>query len=188
MTREEAERLLLLAREAQLVGPEAPEWIERLGPKREEMVEAVGWLAANGEQEAAAELAAGVWRLWLLSGDVAGGRQMLAAALDLDHPKPSRARALALYADGLLAFRQGAQADSLARNDEALTEARALGDTQAEALALVGLSRVALAFATGDRAAAADLVRRTQETLDKVEIVLDPDDAFEVRWLSDQLR
>ncbi|TMC66298.1 MAG: hypothetical protein E6J16_02235 [Chloroflexota bacterium] len=304
MTREEAERLLLLAREAQLVGPEAPRWIERLEPKREEMVEAVGWLAADGEREAAAELAASVWRLWLLSGDLAGGRKMLAAALDLDHPKPSHARALALYADGLLAFRQGAAADSLARNDEALTEARALGDTQAEALALVGLSRLALrggdyarvralarearelshplgdaaeaaplhllaagtrlagdydaalalyteslelsqrlndtrgvtmelhnmghvqlhrgnlddarrcfaacaetrneddpyeaamthlnraalAFATGDRAAAADLVRRTQARLDEVGIVLDPDDAFEVKWLTDQLR
>ena len=303
MTREEAERLLLLAREAQLVGPEATSWIERLGPKRQEIVEAVGWLAGNEEEEAAVELAAGVWRLWLTVGDVAGGRQMLAAALDLDHPKLSHARALALYADGVLAFREGAQAASRARNDEALNEARALGDTQAEALALVGLSRVAfrdgdnarvrslagkarelshrlgdaaeaaplhmlaagtrlggdydaaialyteslelsrrlkdsrgvsmelhnighvqlhrgnvddarrcfaacaefrdeddpygaamthlnraaLAFATGDRGAAAELVRQTQATLDAVGIVLDPDDAFEVKWLQGQL-
>jgi len=52
MTREEADRLLLLAREAQFVGPEAAKWIERLAPKREEILEGVGWLAANGEQEA----------------------------------------------------------------------------------------------------------------------------------------
>src|SRR5438094_5518305 len=94
MTREEAERLLLLAREAQLVGPEAPRWIERLEPKREEMVEAVGWLAADGEREAAAELAASVWRLWLLSGALAGGREVLAAGLDLVHRYPPHPRAL----------------------------------------------------------------------------------------------
>src|SRR2546422_830884 len=161
MTREEAERLLVLAREAKLVGPEATSWIERLGPKRQEIVEAVGWLAGNEEEEAAVELAAGVWRLWLTVGDVAGGRQMLAAALDLDHPKLSHARALALYADGVLAFREGAQAASRARNDEALNEARALGDTQAEALALVGLSRVA--FRDGDNARVRSLAGKAPE-------------------------
>src|SRR5438270_2324358 len=117
MTQDEAESLLVLARQAQLVGAEAPNWIERLTPKRQEIVEAVGWLAGNGEEMAAAELAAAVWRLWLLSGDVAGGRQMLAAALALDHPKPSHGRALARYADGELAFREGARAAPRARTD-----------------------------------------------------------------------
>jgi hypothetical protein len=34
MTREEAERLLALAREANLVGPEAAKWVDRLAPER----------------------------------------------------------------------------------------------------------------------------------------------------------
>lgn len=107
MTREEAERLLALAREAKLVGPDAATWVERLAPEREELVEAARFLVENGEEEAAAELAANVWRLWLLSGDVAGGRQLLAAALDVGEARPSRARALALYGDGALGLPRG---------------------------------------------------------------------------------
>jgi tetratricopeptide (TPR) repeat protein len=266
-------------------------------------VEAARFLAENGEEEAAAELAANVWRLWLLSGDVAGGRQLLAAALDVGAGRPSRARALALYGAGSLAFRAGAQAESQDRNEAALEAARAVGDREAEALALVGLSQVAfrdgdyarvrslaaeareltrdldaaagaaplhmlaagtrlagdydeaielyaeslelnrrlgnsrgvgmelhnighvelhrgnvddaeryfaecadvsnhddpyeaamthlnhaaLAFARGDRERVAELLLRTQSTLDGAEVVLDPDDAFEVAWLHDQL-
>jgi tetratricopeptide (TPR) repeat protein len=303
MTRTEAQRLLGLACEADLVGPEAARWVERLAPEREQLVEAARFLAEHGEQQAAAELAAGVWRLWLLLGEVAGGRELLAAALDAGAGEPSRALALALYGDGLLAFRQGAQTASRERNQAALHVARAVGDREAEALALVGLSRVALregdyprvrslaaearertvgldpaagvaplhllaagtrlagdldeaaglyaeslelnrrlgdrrmvgvelhnlghlelhrgnlaaaercfaevaglrdhhdpydaamghlnqaalAVARGDRDRAAGMLRRAQATLDEAGIVLDPDDAFEVGWLRDQL-
>ena len=72
MTRGEAERLLALARQAKLGGPGAAMWVERLAPEREELVEAARFLAENGEEEAAAELATNLWRLWLLSGHVAG--------------------------------------------------------------------------------------------------------------------
>lgn len=150
MRSEEAERLLALAREAKLVGADATTWAERLAPERERLIEAARFLAEQGEEEAAVELAANVWRLWLLSGDVHGGRRLLAAALDVGEGRPSRMRALALYGDGLLAFRAGAQAESQARNDAALEAARAVGDREAEALALVGLSRVA--FRDGDYA------------------------------------
>jgi ATP/maltotriose-dependent transcriptional regulator MalT len=143
VTREEAERLLGLAREANFLGPEAATWVERLAPEREQLVEAARFLVGSGQEEAAAELAAGVWRLWLVSGDVASGRRLLAAALEDGAARPSRARALALYGVGLLAFRQGEQAESRARNEAALETARAVGDPEAEALALVGLSRVA---------------------------------------------
>jgi tetratricopeptide (TPR) repeat protein len=304
MTREEAERWLALAREAELVGPDAASWVERLAPEREGLLEATRFFAENGEQEAAAELAANVWRVWSLSGDVAGGRGLLAAALDVGPGEASRARALALYGDGALAFRQGAQAESRDRNEAALEAAHAVGDREAEALALVGLSRVAfragdyarvralaagareltrdldpnaglaplhmlaagtrlagdhdeavelyteslelnrrlgdarmvgmelhnighievhrgnveaaercfaerselsgraddpyeaamtdlnqaaLAFLRGDRQRAAQLLERTQSTLDGAGIVLDPDDAFEVDWLRDRL-
>ncbi len=303
MTRGEAEHLCTLAREAKLEGPDAASWVERLSPQREKLVEATRFLAENGDEEAAVELAANVWRLWLMVGDIAGGRQLLRTALDADEGRPSRARALALYADGLLAFRTGAQAESQVRSQAALDAARAVGDREAEALALVGLSRVAfragdyarvrslaseareltrdldlaagvaplhllaagtrlagdydeaialyteslelnrrlgysrrvgvelhnighvelhrgnidaaercfaecaeirnpndlyetamthlnqaaLAFARGDRERTAELLRRIQSTLDGAGIVLDPDDAFEVKWLHDQL-
>ena len=303
MTREEAEGLLAVAREAKLLGPNAKSWIARHGPKRQDFVDAVRVLAENGDTEAAAELGANVWRLWLVLGDIAGGRQMLSAALDGGQGKPSRVRALALYGDGALAFRAGAQQDSQVRNEEALAVARTIGDREAEALALVGLSRVALrngdyarvqslaatartltrdldpaaevaplhllaagtrlagdynraidlyaqslelnrrlgdsrmvgmelhnighveihrgkveeaersfqecasirnqddpyeaamthlnqaclAFARGEHEPAAELLRRTQSTLDGAGIVLDPDDAFEVKWLRERV-
>lgn len=161
MTREEAHRLLGLAREAELVGPEAARWAERLSPEREGFVEAARFLAENGEEEAAAELAANVWRLWLRSGDVSGGRQLLAAALDVGKGSPSRYRALALYGDGSLAFRAGAQTESRDRNEEALEVARAVGDLEAESLALVGLSRVA--FREGDYAGVRSLAAEARE-------------------------
>jgi non-specific serine/threonine protein kinase len=161
MTREEAQRLAALARDARLTGPETAIWLERLAPKREELVEAARLLAEHGEEEAAAELAANVWRLWHLSGELAEGRELLAAALDVPEPMPSRARALALYADGALAFRAGAMSESLERNEAALAAARAVGDREAEALALVGLSRVA--FREGDYARVRSLAAEARE-------------------------
>lgn len=64
--------------------------------------------------------------------------------LDASDPKPTRARALALYGDGVLAFRTGDRAGSLARNRAALELARQLRDPELEALAMVGLCRIAL--------------------------------------------
>ena len=161
MTRGEAERLLALTREAKLVGPEAVRWVERLAPQREELAEAVRFLGENGDEESAVEFAANVWRLWLLKGDIPGGRLLLAAALDSGEGRPSRARALALYGDGLLAFRAGAMIDSQDRNDAALRAARTVGDREAEALALVGLSRVA--FRNGDYASVRSLAAEARD-------------------------
>jgi tetratricopeptide (TPR) repeat protein len=145
MTRDDVEPLLVLAREAQLVGPNTARWVERLTPRRPEFLEAARFLIESGEEQTAVDMAASLWRLWSIVGDVAGGREFLATVLNgAVRAEPSRGRALALYGDGLLAFRAGAQSASEARNEQALEAARAVGDRQAEALALVGLSRVAL--------------------------------------------
>jgi tetratricopeptide (TPR) repeat protein len=161
MTRQEAERLLVLSREADFRGPDQTRWVERLAPEREKLEEAVRFLAENGEEEAGAELVSNVWRLWFVSGDVAGGRRLLATALDVGERRPSRARALALYADGLLAFRAGAQAESQERNEAALEAARAVNDRESEALALAGLSRVA--FRDGDYGRVRSLAAEARE-------------------------
>lgn len=161
MTRAEAEQLLELSRAAELLGPQQAAWTERLTPERERLAEAVRFFAGAGEGEAATELAANVWRLWLYSGDVGSARDLLATGLEAGEGRPSRARALALYADGLLAFRIGAQEDSRARNEAALEVARAVGDAEAESLALVGLSRVA--FREGDYPRVRALASQAQE-------------------------
>jgi tetratricopeptide (TPR) repeat protein len=66
--------------------------------------------------------------------------------------EPSRAKALALYGDGLLAFMVGAHDDSRARSEASLQSARAVQDPEALALAHLGLSRVAFLDGDFDRA------------------------------------
>lgn len=163
--RDEAERLLALSREVDWAFPsssgrpvpawqDAGGWVERLAAERGAFVEAAVFLVEDGDGEAATELAANVWRLWVVAGDAVGGRAFLEAVLDAGAPVPTRARALALYGDGLFAFRQGATAASRERNEAALEAARAVGDPEAEALALLGLSRVAFTDAEYERARA----------------------------------
>ncbi|HYQ88021.1 MAG TPA: hypothetical protein VEU09_00160 [Candidatus Binatia bacterium] len=146
MKREEAESLHDLAKAARLgPGPEAVSWSERLMPRKDALRQAMDWFLEAGDTDAALELAAGVWRLWPQSGDVSGGRDMLARALAAAATRPpTRAFAQASYADGLLAFRQGQQTESQARNEATLAAASTIGDKSLQALAFVGLSRVAL--------------------------------------------
>jgi tetratricopeptide (TPR) repeat protein len=161
VTLKEAESLAALARDADFLGPEAGAWIERLTPLRPNLVDAVAFFTERRDDVAAAELAANVWRLWLISGDIQGGRALVQAALAAPESRPSRERALALYADGLLAFRLGAREESRAANAAALEIARAAGDPEAESLALVGLSRVA--FRDGDYTAVRSLALQARK-------------------------
>jgi len=142
--RETAERLLAVARKAQMAGADAADWVQRLTPMRQELGDAVNFLVQTGEVEESLEIVSRLWRLWLLNGDIEGGRRVLSSALDAGERRPTRARSLALYGIGVLDFRAGEMAESKNRNEEGLRVARAIGDREAEALALVGLSRVAL--------------------------------------------
>src|SRR2546428_13522065 len=69
-----------------------------------------------------------------------------------------------------VAFRAGDQAESKARNEQALAVAREIGDASTEALALVGLSRVA--FRDGDYGRACALAREARDLV----VALDPAD------------
>jgi tetratricopeptide (TPR) repeat protein len=122
--------------------------------------------AAELDVDEATELAANIWRLWIVARDMAGGRAFLATVLD-GRPAPrSRWRALALYGDGVFAWWQGEREGSRRRNEEALELAGELDDPEALSLARLGASRVALEdgdharayeLAAGARAAAAPL-------------------------------
>ncbi len=164
---EEVERLLALSRQARLSGPESSRWAKRLTPLRPRLLDAVRTLAASGRGEDACELAANVWRLWLVSADLGAGRAMLGTALAGKGGQPSRARAQALYADGLLAFRLGAMQDSLASNKAALDCSRVVDDPETESLALVGLSRVALR--NGDYVRVRDLALQARRLASELE-------------------
>ncbi len=155
MTRGEAEELLALARDLRWTFPSSsgtpvrrseplPGALERLVNARERLVDAARTLTASGDGEAAMELAANAWRVWMVGRDIDGGRRFLGAVLDEGEQAPSRSRALALYGDGLFAFWQGDDAASWRRNEEALECAESAGDPEALALANLGLSRVLL--------------------------------------------
>jgi ATP/maltotriose-dependent transcriptional regulator MalT len=171
VTRGEAQRLLELSRKARWAFPSSmgrpvpkddePEWLRQLIAAQASIVDAARFFVQNGEEDAATELAANVWRLWILSRDIDGGRAFLAEVLDRGAGQPSRARALALYGDGLLAFWQGAHDDARGRNEAALEAARASGDPEALALAHIGLDRVA--FEDGDYGRARELAAQARE-------------------------
>jgi tetratricopeptide (TPR) repeat protein len=122
----------------------AGEWLDRLLAARDELQPAARDLIDRGDDDAALELAAGAWRIWIVARDVGGGRAFLGSVLDRAAPTLSRDRALALYGDGLLAFWQAAYDESRRRNESALEAAEASGDAEALALAHLGLSRVAV--------------------------------------------
>lgn len=169
MTPDEANRLLALSREARWTFPSSfgspaaagESSVERLVPERESFAEAALVLSDSGDEETATELAANVWRVWMMTRDVEGGLRFVSTVLDRVDGGPTRARALALYGAGLLALRAGELEESRQRNGEALEAARASGDPEALALACLGLSRVA--FEDGDHERARSLAVEARE-------------------------
>jgi tetratricopeptide (TPR) repeat protein len=172
LTREEATRLLELSREARWTfpsssgrpvprGEEAPAWVERLTAEQDSFADAARFFVEEGAADDADEIAANVWRLWIMSRDLEGGRVFLAEVLDHRDAEPSRARALALYGDGLLAFWQGDKEAVRARSEAALQAALAVGDPEALALAHIGLSRAE--FDDGDYHSSRDHAVRARE-------------------------
>jgi len=158
MTLKEARRLLGLSRQVRWSFPSSlgrpvrwepsEPWVESVKKERISFVKAVTFLMRNGQADAALEIAANVWRLWVLTRDNEGGRRLLAQVLDRGSRKQTRARALALYGDSLLAFRQGRIDESKRRSEEALEVAKSVVDPEALSLANLALSRVA--FEDGD--------------------------------------
>jgi tetratricopeptide (TPR) repeat protein len=119
------------------------EWVERLEAERSSFVKAVELLMCNDREDMAVEIAANVWRLWVLARDDEGGRRFLARVLNEGSHKPTKARALALYGDSLLAIRLGKTDESRKSSEEAFEAAKLVGDPEALALANLALSRVA---------------------------------------------
>ena len=170
MSLEKAHRLLERSREVQWRFPSSSGnpvfadqdvWAEQLVSEKEFFAAAASFLSESGDDHEATELAANVWRLWVVVRDPLGGRAFLATVLDGREEEPSRAKALALYGDPLLAFMVGAHDDSRARSEASLEAARAVQDPEALALAHLGLSRVA--FLDGEYDLARSLAAQARE-------------------------
>jgi hypothetical protein len=58
------------------------DWVNRMGSERDSFAKAVTFLMGNGNEDMTTEIAANVWRLWVLAKDDDGGRKLLAPVLE----------------------------------------------------------------------------------------------------------
>jgi predicted ATPase len=134
---------LVLAEEeaAELSSAERAEWLERFALEYDNFRAGLEWLTETGNAEWGLRLGAALFRFWEMREYFAEGRDRLGKLLKIaGAAAPTKARARALFAAGVLAGEQGdyASADALTR--ESLNIAHQLGDKQGVAVSLNALA------------------------------------------------
>ncbi len=152
---------LALAESAEpaLLGPDQGQWLDRLEREHDNLRAALVWLIGTGtpgearpserregpvadvpssvRTETALRLAGALWLFWLGHGHLSEGRQWVERALGLapdsaaTQSMPSRSRAKALNAAGVLAAAQADYGHAVARFEAALAMWRSIGDPSA---------------------------------------------------------
>lgn len=129
--------------EPHLGGADQKAWQERLDPEHDNLRSALEWSAEN-EPEAGLRLMGVAWRFWDLRGHHNEARKLLNTLLECSDPEcKTAARAHALHAAGLFAFRQGDPPAARRHYEASLEIAREIGDRPAIASALNQLGNVA---------------------------------------------
>src|SRR5882724_1211577 len=146
---------LVLAEEAatEQSSTEGAKWLARLALEHDNFRAALEYLTETGDAEWGLRLGAALFQFWETGEYLAEGRSRLGKLLNLaGAAAPTKARARALFAAGVLAGEQGdyTSADRLMR--ESLDIARHLGDKQAIAVSLNAVA--VLARDNGDVAVA----------------------------------
>jgi tetratricopeptide (TPR) repeat protein len=118
-----------------VVGPEQPAAIAHLTRELDNLRAALSFAERTGRGAPMGELAALLWRFWLLGSAISEGRDWLARALRLQ-PDPTLTRGQLLDALGTLCYVQGAYDAALRAHEESLTIWRAIGDVACAAGAL----------------------------------------------------
>jgi predicted ATPase len=134
---------LVLAEEqaADQSGAEGPEWMERLALEHDNFRAALEWLTETGDAEWGLRLGTALFRFWEMREYLAEARSRLGELLKLPRAAaPTKARARALFAAGVLAAEQGDYVSADAMIRESLDIARHLGDTQGAAVSLNALA------------------------------------------------
>jgi predicted ATPase len=122
-------------------GAEGAEWLERFALEHDNSRASLEWLTETGDAEWGLRLGAALFRFWETREYLAEGRVRLGKLLKLaGAAAPTKARARALFAAGVLAGEQGdyVSADTLIR--ESLDIARQLRDKQGVAVSLNALA------------------------------------------------
>ncbi|MGD0508477.1 MAG: protein kinase [Terriglobales bacterium] len=126
---------------------DSAEWLERLAFERDNFRAGLEWLTETGDAEWGLRLGTALFRFWEIREDLAEGRESLGKLLKLSGAQaPTKSRARALFAAGVLAGEQGDYASADALIGESQDIARQLGDNMA-----VAVSLNALAVFAGDR-------------------------------------
>ena len=117
------------------------------------------WLVARGDAERALQMMTGLGWFWYIRGYWIEGTDRALAVLDLPAPVPDLARARALTAIAILAFRRGLDSSVAALTEEALALDRKLGDpariaysTMISGLACIALGHYEREYALGEEA------------------------------------
>ena len=133
---------LVLAEEeaAEQSGEERAEWLERFALEHDNFRAALEWLTETGDAEWGLRLGTALFRFWETREYLAEGRDRLGKLLRIPGAaSPTRSRARALFAAGVLAHEQGDYASADALSIESLNIARQLGDKQGVAVSLNAL-------------------------------------------------
>ncbi len=122
-------------------GAEDVEWLERFTLEHDNFRAGIEWLTETGEADWGLRLGAALFRYWEMREYFTEGRDKLGKLLKLaGAATPTRARARALFAAGVLAGEQGDYASGNVFIRESLAIARQLGDKQGAAVSLNALA------------------------------------------------
>jgi predicted ATPase len=122
-------------------GAEGADWLERFASEHDNFRAGLEWLTETGDAEWGLRLGAALFRFWEMREYLAEGRDRLGKLLKLaGAAAPTKARARALFAAGVLACEQGHYDSSDALIRENLDIARQLRDTQGVAVSLNALA------------------------------------------------
>jgi predicted ATPase len=130
---------LVLAEEeaAERSGAEGAEWLERFAIEHDNFRAGLEWLTETGDAEWGLRLGTALFRFWEMREYFAEGRDRLGKLLKLaGAASPTKVRARALFAAGVLAGEQGDYASADALIIESQDIARQLGDKTGVAVSL----------------------------------------------------
>lgn len=129
--------------EPALRGPDQQTWLDRLHAELDNFRAAFGWSLRQQDPEPALRLASALLEFWVVRADWSEGLEWVERALGLPGEVEPAVRMKAFRAAAELADVLSDYPRSMARYEESLAIARALGDKRAIAMALDGLAHEA---------------------------------------------
>lgn len=135
----------------ELTGPRQADRLDELEREHGNLRAALAWsLVDEGSAETGLRLCSALWRFWSMRGHLSEGREWLARVLVLPLSAPqARARAVALFGAGRLAYLQGDTAAATAAFEERLAIGLNLNDQWLVPGALIQLGHIASSQGSG---------------------------------------